>query len=61
MSAAGKSIFGAGAVGATQTTNATGSTTLDFDTYQNFVLTATGNVTLAIFLWEANFDWKALE
>ena len=47
MSAAGKSIFGAGAVGATQTTNATGSTTLDFDTYQNFVLTATGNVTLA--------------
>jgi len=47
MSAAGKSIFGAGAVGATQTANATGSTTLDFDTYQNFVLTATGNVTLA--------------
>jgi len=25
----------------------TGSVTLDFDTYQNFVLTATGNVTLA--------------
>ena len=25
----------------------TGSTTLDFDTYQNFYLTATGNVTLA--------------
>ena len=25
----------------------TGSITLDFDTYQNFVLTATGNVTLA--------------
>jgi len=47
MSAAGKSIFGAGAVGATQTANATGSTTLDYDTYQNFVLTATGNVTLA--------------
>ena len=47
MSAAGKSIFGAAAVGATQTANATGSTTLDFDTYQNFVLTATGNVTLA--------------
>ena len=47
MSAAGKSIFGAAAVGATQTTTATGSTTLDFDTYQNFVLTATGNVTLA--------------
>ena len=33
--------------GATQTANATGSTTLDFDTYQNFVLTLTGNVTLA--------------
>ena len=33
--------------GSTQTANATGSTTLDFDTYQNFVLTATGNVTLA--------------
>ena len=47
MSAAGKSIFGAGAVGATQTANASGSTTLDYDTYQNFVLTATGNVTLA--------------
>ena len=47
MSAAGKSIFGAAAVGSTQTANATGSTTLDFDTYQNFVLTATGNVTLA--------------
>jgi len=32
--------------GATQTANATGSTTLDFSTYQNFVLTLTGNVTL---------------
>ena len=30
----------------TDTTN-TGSVTLDFDTYQNFVLTFTGNVTLA--------------
>ena len=30
----------------TDTTN-TGSVTLDFDTYQNFVLTLTGNVTLA--------------
>ncbi len=48
MSAAGKSIFGAAAVGATQTdTSNSGSITLDFDTYQNFVLTATGNVTLA--------------
>ena len=33
--------------GATQTANATGSTTLDLDLYQNFVLTFTGNVTLA--------------
>jgi hypothetical protein len=31
----------------TQTANATGSVTLDFDTYQNFILTFTGNVTLA--------------
>ena len=48
MSAAGKSVFGAAAVGSTLTdaTNS-GSITLDFDTYQNFVLTATGNVTLA--------------
>jgi len=35
------------ATAATQTANATGSTTLDFSTYQNFVLTLTGNVTLA--------------
>ena len=35
------------ATAATQTANATGSTTLDFATYQNFVLTLTGNVTLA--------------
>jgi len=34
------------AAGSTQTANATGSTTLDFSTYQNFVLTLTGNVTL---------------
>ena len=34
--------------GSTQTAGSqTGSVTLDFDTYQNFVLTATGNVTLA--------------
>ncbi len=34
--------------GSTQTAGSqTGSITLDFDTYQNFVLTATGNVTLA--------------
>ena len=36
-----------GASGSTQTANATGSTTLNFSTYQNFVLTLTGNVTLA--------------
>ena len=35
------------ASGSTQTANATGSTTLDFSAYQNFVLTLTGNVTLA--------------
>jgi len=35
------------AAGSTQTANATGSTTLAFSTYQNFVLTLTGNVTLA--------------
>ena len=39
--------FTAGQRVATQTANATGSTTLDFDLYQNFVLTFTGNVTLA--------------
>lgn len=33
--------------GNTQTTSITGSTTLDYNTYQNFVLTLTGNVTLA--------------
>ena len=35
------------ATAGTQTANATGATTLDFATYQNFVLTLTGNVTLA--------------
>ena len=35
------------ASGSTQTANASGSTTLDFSAYQNFVLTLTGNVTLA--------------
>lgn len=38
--------FGAGQRGNTQTASITGSTTLDFATYQNFVLTLTGNVTL---------------
>jgi hypothetical protein len=48
MSAKGKLLMGAGAVGSTQTAGSqTGSVTLDFDTYSNFVLTATGNVTLA--------------
>ena len=44
-------VSGAGsfatATAATQTANATGATTLDFSTYQNFVLTLTGNVTLS--------------
>ena len=39
--------FSHAAVGSTQTANATGSTVLDFQTYQNFVLTFTGNVTFA--------------
>jgi len=48
----GNTVAGAGtfttAVAATQTNaDATGNITLDFDTYQNFVLTLTGNVTLA--------------
>jgi len=42
-----KTQFGGAAVGKTSTANATGSTTLDFDANQNFVLTFTGNVTLA--------------
>jgi len=42
----GSVSLSASASGATQTANATGSTTLDFSTYQNFVLTLTGNVTL---------------
>ena len=44
---AGTVSLSAAATGSTQTANATGSTTLDFSTYQNFVLTLTGNVTLA--------------
>ena len=43
---AGTVSLSAAATGSTQTANATGSTTLDFSTYQNFVLTLTGNVTL---------------
>lgn len=39
--------FSHAAIGSTQTADATGSTTLDFQTYQNFLLTFTGNVTLA--------------
>ena len=42
-----KTSFGGATVGKTSTANATGSTTLDFDANQNFVLTFTGNVTLA--------------
>ena len=40
-------VFGKSVLGSTQTANATGNTALDFATYQNFLLTATGNVTLA--------------
>ena len=39
--------FSHAAIGSTQTADATGSTVLDFQTYQNFILTFTGNVTLA--------------
>ncbi len=35
------------AVASSQTASVTGSTTLDFGTYQNFILTLTGNITLA--------------
>jgi hypothetical protein len=34
------------AVASSQTASITGSTTLDFGTYQNFILTLTGNITL---------------
>lgn len=37
--------FSHAAVGSTQTASISGNTTLDFQTYQNFVLTFTGNVT----------------
>ena len=38
--------FSHAAIGSTQTASISGNTTLDFQTYQNFVLTFTGNVTL---------------
>ena len=41
-----KTSFGGGVVGKTQTANATGNVTLDFDAHSNFILTFTGNVTL---------------
>jgi hypothetical protein len=41
-----KIALGGAAVGKTNTANATGNTTLDFDANQNHVLTATGNITL---------------
>ena len=47
MSAAGKSIFGAGAIGATYSVTGSGSITMNFDLYTNFQITANGNVTLA--------------
>ena len=39
--------FPTSVVATTQTANVTGSTTLDLDAYQNFILTLTGAVTLA--------------
>ena len=39
--------FPTSVISTTQTANATGSTTLDLDAYQNFILTLTGAVTLA--------------
>jgi len=39
--------FSHAAIGSTQTASISGSTVLDFQTYQNFILTFTGNVTLA--------------
>lgn len=39
--------FTAAQRGAAQTANATGSVVYDFDTYQHFVLTLTGNLTLS--------------
>ena len=48
MSDAGKATFNASVTAKTDTdTSNTGSVTLDFTTNQNFVLTLTGNVTLA--------------
>jgi hypothetical protein len=47
MSAAGKSIFGAGAKGATYSVTGSGSITMNFDLYTNFQITANGNVALA--------------
>ena len=47
MSAAGKSIFGAGAKGATYSVTGSGSITMNFDLYTNFQISANGNVTLA--------------
>ena len=41
-----KTSFGGGVVGKTQTANATGNVTVDFDAHSNFILTFTGNVTL---------------
>lgn len=42
---AGDTFTGA-VIGSTQTASVSGNTTLDFSTYQNFVLTLTGNLTL---------------
>ena len=48
IASTGVTSFAAAVRGSTLTdTTNTGSVTLDFDTYQNFILTFTGNVTLA--------------
>jgi len=47
IDSSGKVIITKTAVAGSQTASVTGSTTLDFGTYQNFILTLTGNITLA--------------
>jgi hypothetical protein len=47
IDSSGKVTITKTAVAGSQTASVTGSTTLDFGTYQNFILTLTGNITLA--------------
>ena len=46
IDSSGKVTINKTAVAGSQTASITGSTTLDFGTYQNFILTLTGNITL---------------